>query len=336
MILFNWLRLIMNELPDRRSNRKIELSQDKIGLVSLFGSILLLTSGLVLLEDVDDVNAQVSGESSSGLTPALLTDNTTSTDISINDTTSTDMSSNDTTSTSEGIPDAESVYTSESLKVPQSVGTFVMLIPNESHENWSDERHKLITDKNAYFVPTNLIVPNGTSIVFLHADAPWDTPNPHTTEIQDSTGNAVYSTGQLDYTQSSEPVALPSPGTYDIVDLSYDMKEAKITVLDNETSDGNLVLGGFYTPTNQVENTMDNDGVSHPGSLQYYRDAFAREGFDILSEYNFVYATCDYCDGEYWPDNKSGEHTLFIYSTEQPLSEALPKLQRLVEDNVYI
>lgn len=335
MILVNWLWLIMNELPDRRSNRKIELSQDKI-LVSIFGSILLLTSGLVFLEDVDDVNAQVSGESSSGLTPSLLTGNTTSSDNSSNDTTSADISSNDTTSASEGIPDAGSVYTSESLKVPQSVGTFVMLIPNESHENWSDERHKLITDKNAYFVPTNLIVPNGTSLVFLHADAPWDTPNPHTTEIQDSTGNPVYSTGQLDYTQSSEPIALPSPGTYDIVDLSYDVKESKITVLDNETSDGNLVLGGFYTPTNQVENPIDNDGVSHPGSLQYYRDAFAREGFDILSEYNFTYTACDYCDGEFWPDNKSGEHTLFIYSTEQPLSEALPKLQRLVEDNVYI
>jgi hypothetical protein len=37
------------------------------------------------------------------------------------------------------------------------------------------------------------------------------------------------------------------------------------------------MLGGFYTPTIQVENTEDNDGVSHPGSLQYYRDAFSRD-----------------------------------------------------------
>jgi hypothetical protein len=234
------------------------------------------------------------------------------------------------------IPTAESVYISESMKVPPSVGTFVILIPNEAHENWSDEKHKLITDKNSYYVPTNLVVPNGTSIVFLHADAPWDTPNPHTIEIQDSTGNPVYSTGQLDYTQSSEPVVLPSPGTYNIVDKSYDTEESKITVLDNETSNGDLILGGFYTPTNQVENTEDNDGVSHPGSLQYYKDAFSRDGFDILSEYNFTYATCDYCPGEYWPDNKSGEHTLFIYNTQQPLTAALEKLGSLVKDNVYI
>src|SRR5918994_1603726 len=103
------------------------------------------------------------------------------------------------------IPTAEVVHSSESMKIPPSVGTFVILIPNEAHENWSDEKHKLITDKNSYYVPTNLIVANGTSIVFLHADAPWDTPNPHTIEIQDSTGNPVYSTGQLDYIQSSEP-----------------------------------------------------------------------------------------------------------------------------------
>jgi hypothetical protein len=235
------------------------------------------------------------------------------------------------------MPTAESVHISETMKVPSSVGTFVILIPNETHENWSDEKHKLITDKNSYYVPTNLIVPNGTALVFLHGDAPWDTPNPHTIEIQDSSnGNAVYNTGQLDYTLSSKPIVLPSPGTYNIVDKSYDTKPAKITVLDNVTSSGNSIVKGFYTPTNQVENTEDNDGVSHPGSLQYYKEAFSKNGFAILSEYNLTYATCDYCPGEYWPDNKSGEHTLIIYGTQQPLPDAIEKLGKLVKDNVYI
>ena len=52
------------------------------------------------------------------------------------------------------VPTAEVVHSSESMKVPPSVGTFVILIPNEAHENWSDEKHKLITDKNSYYVPT--------------------------------------------------------------------------------------------------------------------------------------------------------------------------------------
>ncbi|MGC1134016.1 MAG: hypothetical protein WA941_14425 [Nitrososphaeraceae archaeon] len=234
------------------------------------------------------------------------------------------------------MPTAESVHISETMKVPSSVGTFVILIPNEAHENWSDEKHKLITDKNSYYLPTNLIIPNGTAIVFLHADAPWDTPNPHTIDIQDNSGKVVFSSGQLDYALASMPIILPSPGTYNIVDKSYDTKEAKITVLDNETSNGNSIVGGFYTPINQVEDTEDNDGVFHPGSLQYYKEAFKNDGFDILSEYNFTYAVCDYCPGEYWPDNKSGKHTFIIYSAEEPISYALAKLGKLVKDNVYI
>jgi hypothetical protein len=51
------------------------------------------------------------------------------------------------------ISTAEDVHLSESMKIPPSVGTFVILIPNEAHENWSDEKHKLITDKNSYYAP---------------------------------------------------------------------------------------------------------------------------------------------------------------------------------------
>lgn len=43
------------------------------------------------------------------------------------------------TTLSTSLPNAESVYLSESMKIPPSVGTFVILIPNEAHENWSDE-----------------------------------------------------------------------------------------------------------------------------------------------------------------------------------------------------
>ena len=50
------------------------------------------------------------------------------------------------------------------------------------------------------------------------------------------------------------------------------------------------MVGGFYTPSHQVENNRDNDGGVHPGSLQYYRAEFPKNGFQILSEYNFTYA----------------------------------------------
>jgi hypothetical protein len=233
------------------------------------------------------------------------------------------------------IPTAESVYQSESIQLPPSVGSFIILIANEAHESWQDEKHKLITDRNPYYVPKSLVIPQGTTITFLNADAPWDTPHPQTIEVTDSkNGNVVYTTGALDYTNSSKPTKLPV-GNYTIVNTEYEAEEGTIKVT-NQNSNGNLVVGGFYTPSHQVENNKDNDGGVHPGSLQYYRTEFPKSGFRILSEYNFTYATCDYCPGKYWPDNKTGDHTLIIYATEQPLSGALIKLKKMVRDNVYI
>lgn len=239
------------------------------------------------------------------------------------------------TNNTKGIPTAESVYKSESLTLPTSVGTFILLIANEAHESWQDEKHKLITDKNPYYIPKNLFLPQGTNITFLNADAPWDTPHPETIEVTDSEdGNMVYSTGTMDYTNSSKPASLPV-GNYTIVNAGYEAEEGTITVT-NQKSKGNLVVGGFYTPSVQVENNKDNDGGMHPGSLEYYKTEFPKNGIQILSEYNFTYAMCDYCPGKYWPDNKTGNHTLIIYATEQPLSDVLPTLKKMVRDNVYI
>jgi hypothetical protein len=67
-----------------------------------------------------------------------------------------------------------------------------------------------------------------------------------------------------------------------------------------------------------------------------YRTEFPKNGFRILSEYNFTYAACDYCPVEYWPDNKTDNHTLIIFVAKQPLSDALTTLRKLVRDNVYV
>lgn len=255
--------------------------------------------------------------------------------VGILPTTSPAYGSNSSILNSTGIiPTAESIYQSESMELPPSVGSFIILIANEAHESWQDEKHKLITDKNSYYIPKDLRISQGTTVTFLNADAPWDTPHPQTIEIRDDGGKVVYTTGVLEYTSSSEPTILPV-GNYTIVNTEYEATEGTISVT-NEKSNGNLVVGGFYTPSGQVENNKDNDGGVHPGSLEYFRTEFPKNGFQILSEYNFTYATCDYCPGGYWPDNKTGDHTLIIFATEQPLSDALIKLKKLVKDNVYV
>ncbi len=229
------------------------------------------------------------------------------------------------TSETNVIPNAESVFNSESMTLPSSLpadATVMVFIPNEAHESLEDERHKLITDHNPYFIPTNLVIPQGTAISFINADAPWDTPNPHTINIIDSSGETVYSTEVLQYTNSSEPKIL-DVGKYTMIDSENEFMKGTITVITDQESississsngSNSLIVGGFYTPTNEVENKQDNDGVFHPGWLNYYKEEFPRNGFNILSEYNFNYAICDYCPNGYWPDNKAGDHTLIIYS----------------------
>src|SRR5919112_1437772 len=120
-------------------------------------------------------------------------------------------SSNLNNTTAVTLPTAESIYQSESMELPPSIGSFIILIANEAHESWQDEKHKLITDKNSYYIPKNLRISQGTTLSFLNADAPWDTPHPQTIEIidDDDRGETVYTTGVLEYTNSSKPAVLP-------------------------------------------------------------------------------------------------------------------------------
>jgi len=244
------------------------------------------------------------------------------------------------TNTTDKIPTtsttAQSVYQSQSMTVPQSVGTFIWYIVDEAHEDAVNERHKYISDHNPIYLPMNLVIQQGTAISFLDADAPWDTPHPHTINIMDSSNNIVYTTGKLDYTNSSTAKVLPV-GQYTIQDTKYPWMKGNLSVASNpQKSVGNLIMGGFYTPTSQVANNKDNDGGTHPGWLGYYKEQFPKNGFKILDTFNFHYATCKYCPGGFWPDQKTGDHTLIVYSTNQPLKQALNKLGKLVWENVYI
>lgn len=245
-----------------------------------------------------------------------------------------DKASNTTTINDIG-PNAQMVHQTESMNVPRSVGTFVWYIV-EAHENTATQPWKHVSNHNAIYIPTNLIIPQGNAISFLDADAPWDTPHPHTINIMDSSNKIVYTTGKLDYTNSSTAKVLPV-GHYTIQDTKYPWMKGNLTVATNpQKSVGNLIMGGFYTPTTQVANNKDNDGGTHPGWLGYYKDQFAKNGFKILDTFNFHYATCKYCPGGFWPDQKTADHTLILYSTSQPVSDVMKKLSKLVWENVYI
>ena len=303
--------------------------------------ILLSIPSLITLQLYNINRANATNQNQQIITtesPVITTTTALSPKTSNNNTTAQEAAAAPTTT---NIPSAESVYASQSITLPPTVKSFVWYIVDEAHENTDTSSRKKVSDYNPDYLPTNVVMSQGTSLVFLDADAPWDSPHPHTINILDSrSGNVVYSTGKLDYTNSSKPTILPV-GKYEINDLKYPWMKGTLTITDNnngnsDSSGSNLIIGGFYTPTNQVANKLDNDGGSHPGWLGYYTNEFPKNGFSILNKYDFHYATCKYCPGGFWPDQKTADHTLIIYSTSQPLTEAISKLSKMVWNNVYI
>ncbi len=205
------------------------------------------------------------------------------------------------TNTSGNIPNAKSVYETGTMSLPSSVSGFIIDIP--------DEAHHLITDNKTitHYIPSNLIIPSGTAIAFVHGD-----PNHiHSEIIKDSAGNVAWQTIAVSHPGGSDAKVL-SPGSYNISDAKYAPMEGTITVQDNKQSNGNLVVGGFFCPT---------------GSLDKYKSDFAAAGFQVLSEYNFL--------SKVTQKDIAGPTTLLIYSTNTPIPDAITNLKPIIASLPY-
>ena len=225
---------------------------------------------------------------------------------------------------------ASSIYQTETMKVPDNVKTVVIYAANEFHEDWVKEKHKHISDKNPYFLPTNLVIANGTTVVVHNADAPWSTPHPHNFALGGTTSP------KLPWGQSTAEFRL-APGNYKLTSPGYPWAVSNVMVSSTPAMAGSsLIVGTFYTPTKQVSDPKDDDGGIHPGNLAYFMQEFPKNGLKIESVYNFSYASCNYCPGKFWPDNKTANHTLIVWSSTQPLPNVLAALTQLTKANVYI
>ena len=254
------------------------------------------------------------------------------------------------------------VYETEAFAAPSAVKTFVIYMANEFHEIWPEESHKLITNKNAYAIPTHSTVSNGTSIAFHMADAPWDIPHDYIVRVVDAhTNETAFETPLLSYPRvnrgpsNSGTTVLPI-GEYRVEAYLYgtDKVETKPITIDvtdipvNQSS--NITTGFFYSPQSPVANPYDNDGQLHQGHLEYYRQQFPLHGLKIESIHSFHFASCSFYDkgessvciddggspGElYWHDNKTAEHVLIFWSSTRPYSQIAAALDELTWENVY-
>jgi hypothetical protein len=254
------------------------------------------------------------------------------------------------------------VYETEAFIAPPAVKTFVIYVANEFHENWPEESHKLITNKNAYAIPTNLTVSNGTSISFHMADAPWDTPHDYIVRVIDAyTNETAMQTPLLSYPKfnrgpsNSGTTVLPI-GEYRMEAYLHgtdkvETKPITINVTDTPVNQSsNITAGFFYSPQRPVANPYDNNGQLHHGHLEYYRQQFSVHGLKIESIHSFHFASCSFYDkgkssvcrddggspGElYWHDNKTADHVLIFWSSIRPYSQIAAALDELTWENVY-
>jgi hypothetical protein len=254
------------------------------------------------------------------------------------------------------------VYETEAFIAPPTVKTFVIYMANEFHEKWPEESHRLITNKNAYAIPTNLTVSNGTSIAFHMADAPWDTPHDYIVRVIDArTNETALQTPLLSYPKlnrgpSNSGTTILPIGEYKVEAYLHgtDKVETKpITIKVTDTpviQSSNITAGFFYSPQRPVANPYDNDGHLHQGHLEYYRQQFSVHGLKIESIHSFHFASCSFYDkgkssiciddggspGElYWHDNKTADHALIFWSSTRPYSQIAAALDELTWENVY-
>jgi len=212
---------------------------------------------------------------------------------------------------SNGIPSAKSVFDTGRISLPSSVKGFIISLPDETHE--LDTANRTISQQNAHYLPSNLVIPSGTAVAFVHGD-----PNHiHVESVTDtSTGKVFWQTTRIRHPGASDIKIFDTPGSYSISDIKYPSMKGTITVegsTGKSSTAGNLVVGGFFCPT---------------PSLTKYKTDFTTAGFQVLSTYDFLSKTKQH--------DISGPTTLLIYSTTMPMQDALTKFVPLLGSLPYL
>lgn len=207
------------------------------------------------------------------------------------------------------LPSAESVFNTETFAVPHHVSHFILVNPTHSHHDTSSS---WISSTNGLYLPTNLIISQGTTVTLLA----WDDHGIHQLQAKRADNGATeWTTSALSVKQYSSPHTFSAATTYDTQDVysapgySYDNSHIKGTITveaPSATTDG-TVVGAMYVPQS------------------FDRTKITGKGLTIESEYNF---------NKVWK-HLPYDNTLVIYSSDQSLSDTLADLQAIIDEVGY-
>ena len=189
------------------------------------------------------------------------------------------------------LPSAADVHMSQAMDLPLSVRAFVILVPNKSHH---EDVERLISATNGYLLPMKVTLPAGATLSVVNADNGYE----HNLTVRTET-TRVFDTGRLAYGDLSAPAVL-APGSYSLIDGRYPWIRGDIAVGEVQ-SEGTLLVGAVFLREDR---------------LDAYRNLFRMNGFRIESEHTFTYA--------------GTQQVLVIFSTDEDISQAGPKLRLLV------
>src|SRR6187549_3219805 len=114
------------------------------------------------------------------------------------------------------IPSAKSVFDTGTISLPSSAKGFIISLPDETHE--FDTANRTMSHQNAHYLPSNLVIPSGTAIAFVHGD-----PNHiHVESVSDtSTDKVFWQTIRIRHPGASDIKIFDTPGSYSISDIKY-------------------------------------------------------------------------------------------------------------------
>jgi plastocyanin len=167
---------------------------------------------------------------------------------------------------------ATNLYKTHNMLLGNNVKNLVILVPNEAHEPYSLKEQQLI---NQAFIPQNVRMNVGTTIVFFNADVGHD----HREVIVNGlTGSRVFDTRIFSYDDDDEDDKIPNSShnyTFnEIGDFSY-----YDTVFGKKVMNGTIEVGS--NPLTQAA-TMNNNNVDNNNPLTSY---YPQYDFDTIGTF---------------------------------------------------
>jgi plastocyanin len=230
---------------------------------------------------------------------------------------------------------ATNLYETHNMALGNNVKNLVILVPNEAHEPYSLKEQQLI---NQAFIPQNVRMNVGTTIVFFNADVGHD----HRELIVNGpTGSRVFDTRIFSYDDEDDKIPNSSRnytfneiGDFSYYDTVFGKKVMNgtieivsspltqaITTINNNDNDNSLAsyypqydfdtVGAFVVPTEM---------------LNKYTRMFENQGLEIYDIHNFRNLM----------DKDVAEQSLIVWTSNgDPLDSVIEKLQKITPTLPY-